>query len=255
MNAIGLALSVVCAASPSGLTDEFPAEMRERALAACVRVNTERGWGSGTIVGSREGRCYVLFASHCVGDHHTIDLFSGDAKQTEPIGTVVFDVELLADLPEFDVALLRFPYQTKVPIVRICPPHEFRREAPQRVVTVGCSREERPSIREGSVFWFTSYEELKGKFAVVSTGSAPGRSGGALIDERGLLIGTCYGGESHGVYTDLPPIWGLCREAKAHFLYLDGEFVPPPSPPPVKDLVITVFKLVIATIVVAVARR
>lgn len=255
MNAIEFVLSVVCAASPSGLTEEFPAEMRERVLAACVRVKTERVWGSGTIVGYREGRYYVVFASHCVGDRHTIDFFSGDAKQTEPIGTTVLDVELLADLPEFDVALLRFPCDSKLPIVPICAPHEFRREAPQRVVTVGCSHQERPSIREGRVFWFTSHQELKGKFAVVSTGAAPGRSGGALIDERELLIGTCYGGESQGVYTDLPAIWALCREAKAHFLYLDGDFVPPPSPPPVKELVVTLFKLVIATIVVALARR
>ncbi|MCE9533225.1 MAG: serine protease [Planctomycetes bacterium] len=196
------------------------------ARAATIRIHCKDtgSVGSGIIVGKKDGFYYALTANHVVRQSKTIECFSRSLGST-PRTHAFSDLEVLWGDPEPDLACVRFPVMgvdiDPLAISAISP--ELKR-FPKAVFSVGWHESEAPTVaadeslarkllrnKEGGTafFWQTRIPPIEG------------RSGGALIDQKGRLIGICSGSqEGKGYYTHLDEIhYGLRRNSSSKWLW------------------------------------
>ena len=215
------------AAFPLPDCDAFSRGQLRRALLATVRVDAERASGTGTLVGRRGAAGHlILTAKHVLkGKVVRISSFT-EASYPAPAQSFTGTIEVLAVSASADVALLLLTTDRPMPeSVPICPPGLEPRGAFD-VFSVGCN-EPAPTLRHGRTLGTTAVAGLSGTFWKVSMRADPGRSGGALVDGRGFLVGVCYGIDNagNGIYQGLPEIREVCERAGASSLSSNG----PPS--------------------------
>jgi S1-C subfamily serine protease len=174
-------------------TAEPPKEVRDRAIAATVRVvnAADATAGSGAIIGRSGSDAYVLTAQHVVPKAETVEVTRPGGK---PLRAVVLARSAIPDL-----AVLRLPAGElpTLPVAEIGAPAADP-------FSVGWEEGLSPTVR---------VEELRAKVQVRRPGEsaavgcweavrppANGRSGGPLVDRRGRLIGLASGHDGKSGY-------------------------------------------------------
>ncbi|MEX2316069.1 MAG: trypsin-like peptidase domain-containing protein [Pirellulales bacterium] len=205
-----------------------PAQAANGPVASSVRIRVKdasgTNFGSGTIIASKPGRAYVLACGHIFRDVDKaitveIDVFTGKKLETFP-GTVV-RYDLTAE-----VGVVSISPEKILPVAKIAtlehPPVQG-----DRVFSVGCGGGEPPAIEKLEIKGLNLY---RGPDTIECTGvPSQGRSGGALFNSAGRIIGVCFAADperDRGIYAGLKPIHKLLDEADLSSLYRDE-----PTPP------------------------
>ncbi len=214
--------------NPVKTSDVFSRAMQQRVANATVRVVKASGsYGTGTIIGrSGSGRTYlILTACHCITDGGDIGIDVHAYAHGRDPGYVLplsRQIEVACKCPSSDLALLRLTVDSDTAMpepIRICPP-SLRPTPPFAAFSLGCNTGT-PSLQMTQVTETYSAVDLAGAMWLIADPTAHGRSGGPLIDERGLLVGVCcrFGPDQRGVYQGLDQIYACCDGADAAWLY------------------------------------
>jgi thiol-disulfide isomerase/thioredoxin len=200
---------------------------------ASVRLRIEDSTGSscgtGTIVDSRQGEALIVTCGHIFRDSqekgHTaaegtkrriaVDLFGPVPAENIPGHLICFDENR-------DVGLLSIRVPGAVTVVHVAPPG-YRVSRDDRVINVGCNNGESPTVRHAAV---ASLDRYQGPPNIEVTGQpVPGRSGGGLFTQDGLLIGICFAADrddNQGLYAALASIHEELDRARLAYVYQPG---------------------------------
>jgi len=197
------------AAAPSAAQDPLQTVVR-------IRVKDARGtdFGSGTIIGSLEGKALVLTCWHIFrefGESATVEV---DLFPTGPNGPVAtFPGRLIKGDQAADVAVVGVAGCGTVPVSPIAGRNEAPKEG-DHVFSVGCGEGKTPTKLQHNVTRLDPYE---GPHTTECTGMPiVGRSGGGLFDTKGRVVGVCFAAnraEEKGVYVGLEEIHKLLNGA------------------------------------------
>jgi len=188
----------------------FSEARQNAARGATVKVvnATQRGVGTGVIIGRRGDFLYVLTARHVIRDAEAIEVVPLAAEDPGKAATSLRKVEVAAVGDDIrDLALLRISVTEETfPVVLLCPARSLPKEGGFKALSVGCSNGGSPTceVEEviGRIKATRGTEGKAGVFWEVARKVAEGRSGGPLIDERGRLIGICSGvNKTKGYFT------------------------------------------------------
>ena len=167
--------------------------------------------GTGTIIHVNKGQgnleALVLTCGHIFRPSQgkgriELDIFHPETGQQVTVGGECIHYD-----DEIDLGFIGMPLPFAVAPVRVVPP-EYRVKPGDRVVSIGCSNGENPTLLEHQVLsvdkkYFKPTEEQSQKksfyYIQVSTAPVGGRSGGGLFvrDDAGLhLLGVCNAGDT-----------------------------------------------------------
>ena len=144
-----------------------------------------------------------------------MDLFGPVPAENIPGRLISFDESR-------DVGLLSIRVPGPVTVVRVAPPG-YRVNRGDRVINVGCNNGESPTVRHATV---ASLDRYLGPPNIEVTGQPlPGRSGGGLFTDSGLLIGICNAADrddNQGLYAALASIHEELDRARLAYVYQPG---------------------------------
>jgi S1-C subfamily serine protease len=163
------------------------------AILACPRVsapNTTKG--TGVVVGVKDGFAYLLTASHVAPYDRVEVAFTSRAEYPRP-AWFAEKAEVVARWPDPDLALVRFPVGKRaVPVLPLAPAWQRPKSFPVPATTVGVGGGDASTILPDTI----RAKELVARedkqpafFWRTETPPESGRSGGALLDARGRVIG------------------------------------------------------------------
>ncbi|HEX6987586.1 MAG TPA: trypsin-like peptidase domain-containing protein [Planctomycetaceae bacterium] len=209
--------TVTMPVAPKDHTDDA-ADDRSLRSAVRLRAGGARGvdLGSGTVIGSRDGKTIVLTCWHifrALGDAATIegDMFPhGLAGQPVTAGGRV-----IASDEKADISLVELDASPTVPAASVTDvEHAVAVKPGDRVYSVGCSDGEPPTKRRHVVTRINAYQ---GPATIECTGVPPvGRSGAGLFDSNDRLIGVCFAADrddERGVFAGPAEIHRLLEHA------------------------------------------
>jgi S1-C subfamily serine protease len=189
---------------------DFPAKLQSRARMATVRVlcPAKKSEGSGVIVGRTGGFVYVLTANHIVEGADMVEIAAFSQKNEQSLHRNCRIVAKGAGLR--DLALIRMEADEKetFSILPVCPVESVPKTDGFPALALGCSEGREPTaivcgaLRKKNV-------RRNGEAGAVYLWEAPdavakGRSGGPIIDGRGLVLGICSGtNDGKGYYTHI----------------------------------------------------
>ena len=188
-----------------------PALDGSQPVAASVRIRVQDGnrtqMGSGTIVSSQPGNTIVLTCAHLVDEvspdaEVTIEVFADGRVRRFRGKTLSHDIKS-------DVALMSLLSEEKFPVA----PLASRRDAPNTnddVFSVGCGGGSVPTRQNMQIVEINRY---RGPANIeCSTVPAQGRSGGALFNKDGKVIGVCSAADedlNEGIYAGPEAIYTM----------------------------------------------
>lgn len=185
-------------------------ELQRKAITSTVRLIVEpevgkrqddTGFGSGAIVGKdEEGSVYILTVWHAAKHGiRCIDFFGTDSK---PVATCT-ELEIVGNSPKRDLALLKAQVDSDVSFstVDLVPGTKTR---PAYGYSVGCSSGRRPNVLgerivDDKVVGFEG-SETRARSWITDLPQEGGRSGGALLDPDGRLLGIASKATVKGYY-------------------------------------------------------
>jgi S1-C subfamily serine protease len=179
------------------------------AITATVRVTNraKMSEGSGVIVKQEGPFVYVLTAAHVVAEADSLEVATFSAKSYPEPARVYRSAEVLARAAGADLAVLRLATRDPMPgTARLCPPNRVPDGAEVVALAVGCSEGDAPTCREERAVERRVQkpgEREATRCWEVAKVSAGGRSGGPLLDRRGLVIGVLSGngdGKGYGAH-------------------------------------------------------
>jgi S1-C subfamily serine protease len=201
---------------------------RQLARYSCVRVvnAAKNGRGSGVVIAARGAFLYVLTASHIVSGSNRIEVHLPTVEK-DAKAKVVTDVDILVDGRTQDVALLRVSAGdvkvTLAPLTRVSPAGDEEFEA----VSAGYGDSAEPDVRSERVLARKLLRRGGESWFAWECRDRPdtGRSGGALVDTNGRVIGVCSGTQDgKGYYTHADEIRALLKKkSQAWLLEVDDE--------------------------------
>jgi serine protease Do len=174
---------------------DFAKDLQLNAAYATVRFDVG---GSGTIVKRQGPLVYVLTANHVVANVDAVQVVTF-SKDSYPKSAAVYSGgKVIARGKDEDVAVIRFQTRDDMPgMLPLCMPGAVPAGDALPVLSVGCVTGEpptcvagataakklvrRPGVKEAVFFWEVNKEQEKG------------RSGGALVDQQGRVIGIASG--------------------------------------------------------------
>ncbi len=201
---------------PQAKEEPFPKEVREKALAATVRlVNVDQGSeGTGVIIKHDRGEVYILTANHVVANVKNLELY---VRGTEGKPVVYRSARVLGGSTLSDLAIVRLRSTDKFPeALPICPKGKGPRARAFNALSVGWPkngataqvervRQKLLLKRPGETESIWSYETERKP--------TPGRSGGPLVDTSGQILGVASGhDEKSGYFTHFDEIHRFLRE-------------------------------------------
>jgi len=204
-------------AQPSGSAAvSAPAAGKPLETAVRIRVTDEKGtdFGSGTLIGSRDGAALILTCWHIFREFGesaavAVDLFPngpGGAAKTYPGKLIRHDEKA-------DVALVVITGCGVLSVSPLASTDQFPQPG-DHVFSVGCGDGKAPSLEQHSVTRLNPYQ---GPSTTECTGMpVVGRSGGGLFDASGRVIGVCFAADRAdqlGVYVGTAEIHKLLHEA------------------------------------------
>lgn len=204
----------------------FPKELQTRSLAATVRIVnvSQKLQGSGTIIQQSKGDIYILTARHLLERAEDVEVhtFTGD---TPPSPKKVYrTARVLARAKGgHDLAILRLRTEDAAPgILRIAPDSKDQITG-GAVLSLGCSDGEAPTCRADKVEKKMVRREGEAEEIAMWEGgnaSSRGRSGGALVDKGGCLIGVVSGvNKDKAYYCHIDDIRAFLRANGLKWLY------------------------------------
>jgi S1-C subfamily serine protease len=202
-----LAFAVLLGAEPEPLPSGFSKEQQERAVAITVRLlnPVRRSRGSGILLGKNGPTVYVLTANHVVAGAREVEVETYSvASYPKPAKVYRFaEVVGRSGHGALDLALVRFSANDFTgEKVRINKTHAY--PPGFLALAAGCSTGRPPSCSVERIVG-TRLARKEGETDAVlywETKERParGRSGGALLDGRGRLIGVCCGSNGDAGY-------------------------------------------------------
>jgi S1-C subfamily serine protease len=196
---------------------------RQLAQSSCVQVvnAAKNNRGSGVVIGVRGAFLYVLTASHVVSGSDRLAVHLPPADKDSK-AKVVTDVDILIDGKAQDVALLRVSAgDVKVTPLALAAAPPGGDEAFD-ALSAGAGDDTDPNVRAERVLGRKLLRRANGEtWFAWETRDRPetGRSGGALIDSGGRLIGLCSGTqEGKGYYTHVDEIRALLKKKSQGWL-------------------------------------
>lgn len=168
-------------------TEDFSQRQQRQLLEGTVRiVNHGRGVGTGAVIAHspRKSATYVLTARHVVrpAGRISIELFTVHHR-FRSLRTLNSDIEIVAELPEHDLAVLRAPCQEAPPaIIPVCPPRLAPSGPVLSALSAGCPLGRRPTLR--TVLLSTESDQRW----TSPEGGIGGLSGSPIVNDRGLLV-------------------------------------------------------------------
>jgi S1-C subfamily serine protease len=214
---------------------DFSKELQTSAVCASVRVvnSTKGAKGSGTIVGRKGVFVYVLTANHVVDGAERLELALFSAANYPEPDAVVREVDVVASSKEADLAVLRFAWRKTLASVPICPPDALTDGKAWSALSIGCENGRAPTCRAERV---VDRKRIRkgGELAMLAweleQEIAAGRSGGALLDARGRLLGVASGrSDGKAYFTHVAEVHALLRRKDLAFLFEPGEETPKPG--------------------------
>ncbi len=199
----------------------YSTEQQMTAAMATVRVINPHDVteGSGVIIARRDRTLYVLTAAHIVNGARSVDIHLFSTATYPKPACRLRDVQVLADSPQRDLALLRaeeVPIET--PCLQICPQAQMPKQSEFWVMTVGCGNGKPPAPLLDRVVRSLQIRRPDTKRPVhvweLQQRQSPGRSGGPMVDLhlRVLGIGTGASG-AHGYYSHLSEIHAFLEDS------------------------------------------
>ncbi len=189
---------------------------RARTEAATVRVTSEadRQFGSGVVIAKSKNLSYVLTAQHIVSTAKKVEVKVAGGK--------TFPAEVLASSAEGDLAVLRL---NTVPGVPAPLKLAAAGAKPKTVSSVGWEKGDAPTAVDETLKEKTKVR-LKRPGETISVACweverkpAPGRSGGPLVDERGLVLGVASGHDgTTGYFIHVDEVHTFLRQNGLQFL-------------------------------------
>ena len=218
----GLACLPACGPGPD-YGRSFERSLEIRAVTATVRMQDgNRASGTGTVIGVNGG-AWILTAAHVVelGGPFTVEFFgtSGGASQRFSSG-----VEVVVSVPNADLALLRLRTQAAFPEpMPVCPPGCVP-TGNFPVFSYGCSGGNRPTFIACRTSGRTNVDGLSGSCWRTTGETARGRSGCALVDARGFVMGVLkrMDNDETGLFQGLDEIHRMLERAGRRDLYAGG---------------------------------
>ncbi|MCI0684042.1 MAG: serine protease [Gemmataceae bacterium] len=204
----------------------IPEAVRQRAVAATVRVAAAKSDGLGVIVGSSGPSFYILTAAHVVEGADTVTVEALDPGAGKTVRRFA-GVRVLARTKDgTDLALLRLTAPADaLASLRVCPPGTAprARQFPalalastaatamgrcEPVTVAGRVKVRRPGAEHAVLCWEINRRPLQGD------------SGAALVDERGRVIGICSGASGKkGYFAHLESIHDFLRAQGLRWLF------------------------------------
>ena len=201
-------------------------ELYDTAVGNCVRLivkpeigDPTPGYGSGVVIAKdRQGYAYILTVWHAAKHGiQRVDFFSLETLRT-PIASYE-SPEVVAELVRADLALLRVKVGKKIgnSPIRIAAASD---ELPKFGYSVGCGSGRSPSLlgerilSEGQIRPENS--EMRARMWTTERPQEGGRSGGALLNAKGELLGIASkANDDGGYYSHIEEIRTLLADAKS----------------------------------------
>lgn len=160
-----------------------------------VTTGAQQDTATGVTIGQRDGIAYVLTAEHGVpgNDERELHYFT---KQSYPVPARKITGAVVAlRLGDPDIALLKVPVGSEIlPVVKLAAPGARPKKYPVPVLSIGCDDTRAPFCMADTIrakkLVRRPFSKI-GFFWETDTPPNPGRSGGALIDASGRVIGIC----------------------------------------------------------------
>ena len=176
-----------------------------------VTTGVQQDTATGATIGQRDGIAYVLTAEHGVPgtDERELHYFT---KESYPVpARKIAGAVVALRLSDPDIALLKVPVGNEIlPVVKLAAPGARPKKYPVPVLSIGCDDTRAPFCITDTIRAKKLVRRPLGKIAFfweTDTPPNPGRSGGALIDASGRVIGICSATQDgHGYFTHLDEI-------------------------------------------------
>ncbi len=205
-------------------------ESTTKLLAATVRLKVEdengHSFGTGTIVDTRSGDALVVTCGHLFRESKGKGTISVELFDAQPQGVHVADQvpgQLISYDLERDIAMISISPKRAVSVAPVAPP-KTSIERGDRVINVGCSNGQDPTILETRV---TSRDRYQGPPNIEAAGApVEGRSGGGLFNMQGQLVGVCFAADpegNEGLYSALESIHGELDRLGLKDVYAKGD--------------------------------
>ena len=209
---------------------DFSMDAQAVALRSTVRVmNVTTNNEATAVVIKQEARAvYFLTAAHVAkpGDKLEISVFTADSYPK--VAETYKSATVLASDPEKDVAVIRLLTTDKMPgVLPLCPPKKVIDGKEFVALSVGCVADKPPVCRVETILRKLKVQRPGDKAKTLTweaaAAQARGRSGGPLIDKRGLVIGVASGtNEDRGYYVHIDEINNFLKENGLEQLYEDS---------------------------------
>jgi len=193
---------------------EVPEAVRSKGKASTLKVTCDEDgqFGSGAVIGKIGAHSYILTACHLVPKAKTAEVKLPNGKS--------YRAEVLERSSETDLAVLRLPSPEGMPAPIKLASGDVK---PNQLLSVGWEKGDAPNCLD---------ESLKGKVHLRKPGETntvkcweverkpvPGRSGGPLLDESGLVLGVASGHDgTNGYYIHIEEIRAFLRKSGLKWL-------------------------------------
>jgi S1-C subfamily serine protease len=168
-------------------------EVNWPAVLACPKVSAPGvGDGTGVVIGIKDGTAYLLTANHVASSDRLEVQFTSQAYYPKPVW-FGDGAKVVTRWPDPDLALVCFPVgKHAVSVLSLAPAWQRPKSFPLPILAIGVGSGSASTIRtdtlrakefvqrtgsEGAYYWRTEKP------------SAPGQSGGPLLDSFGRVIG------------------------------------------------------------------
>ena len=206
------------------ITDDLlPRSLAVLIMSATVRIENQAetpvSYGSGVVVGFNDGESYILTAEHVVAHTEEVSL-TFFSLETYPQPSVTAKATVVARSRPADLAVLRCAVDDRVlPALAVANNEELVNLPGNRVWTVGCEDDEPPTILPERILAAERVQrpdsEVQVKMWQLQRAPTPGRSGGALTDNAGRVLGIASGASSgRGYFTHLDEIRRFLAEKR-----------------------------------------
>lgn len=170
---------------------------KEELLSSGVKINSDKGYGSGSIIYSDESATFILTAYHVIEGTSciSVDLYEyvdGHRFYTGTAEASIFKTDI-----ENDLALLLIHDGIIHHTLDVAEHYEIKLS--DTIYIISCPVEVDPIITTGYIT--DTYLVLDNKYFILNTANITyGSSGGALLNEDGNIIGVVEGGfQSHNL--------------------------------------------------------
>jgi S1-C subfamily serine protease len=198
---------------PPSVDTALPQELHSKLLSSSVRLTVEdakgRSHGTGTIIDARKGEALLITCGHLFRETKgeapvKVELFESGPQGVRVVESVTGTV-ISYDLHR-DVAFVSIRPTHTVCVAPVAPPRTPIAKG-DLAASVGCNNGQDPTVLPTRITWLDRYQGPPN----IEAAGAPveGRSGGALFNDKGQLVGVCFAADyegNRGLYAGLQSI-------------------------------------------------